>query len=105
MRTVRCARCELVQWPVGEKCRRCEAVLPRPLVVYVDREVEKIAEVRCPKCGNLYEALPTLKEAEDALIALAYERCGNDGVKAAAMLGIGKTTVYRRLRKMQGRAA
>lgn len=50
------------------------------------------------------EAFPTIAEAERLLIAAAYERSHRKPLEAARLLGIGKTTVYRKLREM-GKAA
>ena len=50
------------------------------------------------------EAFPTMAEVERAIIAAAYERSNRKALEAARLLGIGKTTVYRKLREM-GQAA
>jgi two-component system response regulator HydG len=42
--------------------------------------------------------LPTLREAEDLLIAAALERAGENQTLAAAMLGISRQTLHRRTR-------
>jgi transcriptional regulator of acetoin/glycerol metabolism len=41
---------------------------------------------------------PTMAEVERAMIVAAYERSNRKPLEAARMLGIGKTTVYRKLR-------
>jgi DNA-binding NtrC family response regulator len=49
--------------------------------------------------------LPTMAEVERALIAAAYERSNHKPLETARLLGIGKTTVYRKLREKIGAAA
>jgi DNA-binding NtrC family response regulator len=46
------------------------------------------------------QAFPTMAEMERAIIAAAYERSNRKPLEAARLLGIGKTTVYRKLRAM-----
>ena len=43
---------------------------------------------------------PTMAEMERAIIAAAYERSNRRPLEAARLLGIGKTTVYRKLKAM-----
>jgi DNA-binding NtrC family response regulator len=50
-------------------------------------------------------AFPTMAEVERAIIAAAYERSNRRPLEAARLLGIGKTTVYRKLREMGEAAA
>jgi DNA-binding NtrC family response regulator len=47
---------------------------------------------------------PTMAEVERAIIVAAYERSNGNPLETARLLGIGKTTVYRKLREM-GQAA
>ena len=49
--------------------------------------------------------LPTMAEVERALIVEAYERSNRKPLETARLLGIGKTTVYRKLREIVGAAA
>ena len=49
--------------------------------------------------------LPTMAEVERALIVAAYERSNRKPLETARLLGIGKTTVYRKLREIVGAAA
>ena len=51
------------------------------------------------------QAFPTMAEMERAIIAAAYERSNRRPLEAARLLGIGKTTVYRKLRAMGEAAA
>ena len=48
---------------------------------------------------------PTMAEVERAMIVAAYERSNRRPLEAARLLGIGKTTVYRKLREMGEAAA
>jgi transcriptional regulator of acetoin/glycerol metabolism len=43
---------------------------------------------------------PTMAEMEQAMIVAAYERSNRRPHEAARLLGIGKTTVYRKLREI-----
>jgi predicted RNA methylase len=43
---------------------------------------------------------PTMAEVEEAMIAAVYEKSNRRPLEAARLLGIGKTTVYRKLRAM-----
>ena len=49
-------------------------------------------------------SFPTMAEMERAIIVAAYERSNRRPLEAARLLGIGKTTVYRKL-KAVGEAA
>ncbi len=51
------------------------------------------------------EAFPTMAEVERAMIVAAYKRSNRRPLEAARLLGIGKTTVYRKLRAMGEAAA
>jgi hypothetical protein len=50
-------------------------------------------------------AFPTMAEVERAMIVAAFERSNRRPLEAARLLGIGKTTVYRKLRAMGEAAA
>jgi transcriptional regulator of acetoin/glycerol metabolism len=49
-------------------------------------------------------SFPTMAEMERATILAAYQRSNRRPLEAARLLGIGKTTLYRKLREI-GRAA
>lgn len=51
------------------------------------------------------ESFPTLDEMERAMILAAYRKSNRKPVEAARLLGIGKTTFYRKLREMRQVAA
>lgn len=51
------------------------------------------------------DAFPTLAEMERTMIVAAYEKSGRKPLVAAQLLGIGKTTLYRKLKEMEGAAA
>jgi transcriptional regulator of acetoin/glycerol metabolism len=46
------------------------------------------------------EVFPTMVEIERAMIVAAYERSNHKPMVAAHLLGIGKTTFYRKLKEM-----
>ena len=50
-------------------------------------------------------AFPTMAEVERAMIAAAYQKSNRKPLEAARLLGIGKTTLYRKLREMDKAAA
>ena len=50
-------------------------------------------------------AFPTMAEMERAIFVAAYERSNRKPLEAAKLLGIGKTTVYRKLREIGEAAA
>jgi hypothetical protein len=51
------------------------------------------------------EPFPTLDAMERAMIVAAYRRSNRNSVEAAHLLGIGKTTFYRKLKEMRQVAA
>jgi transcriptional regulator of acetoin/glycerol metabolism len=46
-------------------------------------------------------AIPTMAEMERAMILAAYRKSNRRPLEAARMLGIGKTTLYRKLKEMR----
>ena len=66
--------------------------------------VESVAPIvlaQIPQTG----VFPTMAEVERAMIVAAYERSNHRPLEAARLLGIGKTTVYRKLKAMGEAAA
>jgi len=130
---VRCRRCELVQWTVRENCRRCGAALPNPIVKIVERVVERVVVRQDPECLATLEqaqrliaaaserlshqpiepvsllptidSFPTMAEVERTMIVAAYQKSSRRPLEAARLLGIGKTTFYRKLREIKKIAA
>ena len=51
------------------------------------------------------ETFPTLDEMERAMIMAAYRKSNRKPVEAARLLGIGKTTFYRKLKEIRQIAA
>jgi|GEM_PF-3174672 len=51
------------------------------------------------------EQFPTLDAMERAMIVAAYRKSNRNSVEAARLLGIGKTTFYRKLKEMRQVAA
>lgn len=111
---VRCRSCELMQWNDRSDCRRCGASLPQPVVQIVERVVEKVVVRSCVRCQESAAAklepavlspFPTMAEVERTMILAAYRRSNRHALEAARLLGIGKTTMYRKLRDLQQAAA
>jgi len=124
-RRVRCIGCELVQWATKPNCRRCGVRLPQPVlnmvevekpVPVVQKEILEVPVIReitvpiarpCLRCtlnqtpSWADREFPTIEQMERSLIAAALDRCQGDRLRAAAMLGIGKTTIYRKLRNFE----
>jgi DNA-binding NtrC family response regulator len=90
--TVRCAFCRLNQYRSADgDCRRCRQELP-PMV-----PAQPISRATISVLLPADAPLPTLQQMEWVLIGEALRRCSGDKVAAANMLGIGKTTLYRKL--------
>jgi len=121
----RCPKCKLIQY-AGKKCVRCQEPMVIPDIlpdVFLVKIIENVSRERvercCPKCGTFPDEyshpktsedvipspkmetrIPTMEEMEKDLIVRAMYCSENDGVIAAKMLGIGKTTLYRKLKQM-----
>lgn len=68
---------------------------------------EPTAQQWLPACLNALstvEMFPTLDEMERAMILAAYRNSNQKPVEAARLLGIGKTTFYRKLRELKDAA-
>ena len=64
---VRCRHCELVQWRVGENCRRCGLALPQPIIKIVERVVEKFVVRHDPQpLKNLEQARQLIADGDGA---------------------------------------
>jgi DNA-binding NtrC family response regulator len=110
---VRCRKCELVQWSDRSECRRCGATLPEPIVKIVERVVERIVfrassenspepiTVATSSETGAKSNFPTMAQMERTMILAAYQRSNRRPLLAARLLGIGKTTMYRKLREMK----
>lgn len=109
-RKVWCLACGLCQFP-RRNCRRCGAVLPMAdpapaeAVPAEQKVIRERVEVACPRCGLFAEEakLPTLREAERLLIEEAMRRAHGQPSEASRLLGIGRTTLYRRLHPRKAR--
>lgn len=109
---IRCRSCELMQWNDLNNCRRCGETLPQPVVQVVQRVVERVVIHSCDRCGESTGSepvpptpFPTMAEVERKMILAAYRRSNRRPLEAARLLGIGKTTMYRKLREMKRAAA
>lgn len=101
---VHCLCCELSQW-AAERCSRCGKRLPPvqpPAIIRETRiEVREVPRfLPCANCGMLHDETPTLAAAENAIIQAAIWKAHGNALAAADALGIGKATIYRRLKKM-----
>jgi len=67
------------------------------------RSIEKVPAHLLPVAGC--ESFPSLEEVERAMLLAAYKRSNRSPVEAARLLGIGKTTFYRKLRDIKSAAA
>ena len=70
----------------------------------MQQPVESVAPVVLPRSPQT-EVFPTLAEVERATIVAAYQRSNRKPLEAARLLGIGKTTLYRKLREIREAAA
>jgi transcriptional regulator of acetoin/glycerol metabolism len=70
----------------------------------MQQPVESLAPVVLPHVPQT-EAFPTLADVERAAIVAAYQRSNRRPLEAARLLGIGKTTLYRKLREIRELAA
>ena len=73
-----------------------------------DRLTQQAAEPVTPVVLSQVQeagAFPTMAEVERAMILAAYQKSNRRPLEAARLLGIGKTTVYRKLREMGQEAA
>ena len=84
-----------------EKARRLILAATERLML---QPVESVAPIVLPH-GPQTEVFPTLAEVERAAISAAYQRSNRKPLEAARLLGIGKTTLYRKLREIRERAA
>ncbi len=126
---VRCGHCDLTQWEAEacRRCHRAlpapvvEFVEVEKLVPIITKQLVEVPVIRevlvpveqpCLKCAGLSPSglqtpqrieaadnFPSLAEMERTLIQAALDRSGGDRQKAARMLGIGKTTIYRKLKE------
>lgn len=87
---IQCRACELVQVPAIQ-CRRCQK--PFPVVAATAPLISPTASVL-----EFGATLPTVDELVALLIAAALERTHGDRHAAATMIGMGKTTLYRKLK-------
>ena len=73
-----------------------------------DRLTQRTADAATPiVLAQVQEtgAFPTMAEVERAMILAAYQKSNRRPLEAARLLGIGKTTLYRKLREMGQEAA
>jgi len=68
-----------------------------------ERSIGKVPVHLLPVAGA--DPFPSLEEVERAMLLAAYKRSSRRPVEAARLLGIGKTTFYRKLRDLKAAAA
>ena len=68
------------------------------------RRLGEVDPISCPRFQES-EAFPTIAEVERAMILAAYRKSNRKPLEAARLLGIGKTTLYRKLREIGDAAA
>ena len=76
-----CSACQLVQF-AGRHCKRCGFDLPEPLSIF-----------------SALDVLPTVAEVEILLIDEALKRVKGHRQMAAQMVGVSKTSMYRKLKE------
>lgn len=84
-----------------EEASRLISTATERLTQQREESVAPLVLAQVPETG----AFPTMAEVERAMIVAAYERSNRRPLEAARLLGIGKTTVYRKLRAMDEAAA
>ena len=87
-------KCKCVQF-ARAICVRCGRAITVPPV-----EIE--VPVPCMKCvvsGS--DVIPTLAEMEMVLMKAALKQCSGHYGRAAKLLGVGRTTLYRKLKGVQ----
>ena len=82
-------------YSLARACNRLVAATERPMELGSDLTAPVVL-------GEVQETevFPTIAEIERAMIVAAYERSNHKPMVAAHLLGIGKTTLYRKLREM-----
>lgn len=113
-RRVRCISCELVQWrrrrTAGAAASSFRNLLStwwksknqcrlRPQFISTFRAC--VCELNQTQHPSTNGEFPTIAQMERSIIEAALDRCQGDRLKAAAILGIGKTTIYRKLRDFE----
>lgn len=90
------------------QCPRCERKFDAKVAAEVrEVAVERVVEVpvAVPVPLRADGTLPTLAEAERGLIFAALRMCRGNKVAAEKMLGISRTTMYRKLHEYEERTA
>jgi transcriptional regulator of acetoin/glycerol metabolism len=79
-----------------EQARQLIAAASCRLTRQCTESVTPLVVAQAPESG----AFPTMAEMERTMIMAAYQRSNRKPLEAARLLGIGKTTLYRKLREM-----
>lgn len=84
-----------------EQARELIAAASQRLVEQTVEQAEPVMLAEVSKSSTF----PTMAEMERAMIVSAYNRSNRKSVEAAKLLGMGKTTFYRKLKELGKRAA
>jgi transcriptional regulator of acetoin/glycerol metabolism len=88
----------------GPQCLASLEEARRLILTAMDRltqpQVETVAAI-VPCLAPRTAVFPTMAEMERAMIVAAYRRANRKPLEAARLLGIGKTTFYRKLRELR----
>ena len=98
---------ERVVFPQDSECLLNLQEASKLISATAARLEESTAQQRRPVHLNLLSAVetfPTLHVIERAMILAAYRKSNRRPVEAARLLGIGKTTFYRKLRELKDAA-
>lgn len=98
-----CANCGLVQFRTRRNaCRRCRARLPElqpETEIKPDPPPVEIPAVKRPRCMVPLGMIPPLEETVRSAVLDAMDKCEGNVLLAAKFLEVGKTTLYRYLRR------
>ena len=84
-----------------EQARQLIAAASSRLTHQCTESVTPLVLAQAPQSGTF----PTMAEMERTMIRAAYQRSNRKPLEAARLLGIGKTTLYRKLREIGQMAA
>jgi len=96
---------KLCNYPWPGNVRELENALERAVALSLDHEIaaaelpDHLRQHRAPALSG--NARPSLKEMEQRYILETVEHCGNNYDEAARVLGIGRTTLWRKLKEYQ----
>ena len=100
MNLIRCRSCEKIQ-PASSNCRRCGRSLASfdRVATPVPPSITTIVTVDKSDAAPTVDVTHTIAEIERAVIMARVEHFNGNAEAAALSLGIGRNTVYRKLRQ------